>query len=168
MPIYKRLFLHFIQLYAIKKFSTYLVLAVVSLANLNSCKKDDETTPTPTLTKTDLLTAKSWKVTDVKIAGQTIFDSPLVEACEKDDLTKFNANKSITFDEGAEKCDASSPQSRTGSWEFTTNETKLNMTDSDGSVVEGTISTFTSTTLIVTEPNIYGSGVAGEVTYTAQ
>jgi hypothetical protein len=151
-----------------KKVSTYLAIAVVGLASFSSCKKEDKTTPTPTLTKTDLLTAKSWKVTDLKVAGNSIFNSPLVEDCDKDDLTKFNASKSVTFDEGKAKCDPSSPQSRTGSWEFTTNETKLKVTDSDGSMEEGTISTLNSTTLIVTQPDYAGTGVAAEITYTAQ
>lgn len=140
----------------------------IGLVSLSSCKKDSASTPTPTPTKTDLLTAKSWKVTELKVAGQSVFNSALVQDCDKDDLTKFNVNKSATFDEGTTKCDATSPQTRTGSWDLTTNETKLKVTDPDGDVVEGTINTLTSTTLIVTDPDVYGSGVAGEITYTAQ
>jgi hypothetical protein len=83
-------------------------------------------------------------------------------------LTKFNANKSVTFDQGKVKCNESSPQSRTGSWEFTANETKLKVTDSDGSVLEEIISTLNTTTMIVTDPDFAGPGVAAEVTYTAQ
>lgn len=149
-----------------KKHVTYLVVAAVGLASLGSCKKEEATTPT--LSKTDLLTAKNWKVTDLKVAGQSVFNTALVQDCDKDDLTKFNSNKSATFDEGTLKCDPTSPQSRTGSWDLTTNETKLKVTDPDGDVVEGTINTLNSTTLIVTDPNVYGSGAAGEITYTAQ
>jgi hypothetical protein len=151
-----------------KRFSTYLVLTVVGLAGLASCNKDETTSLQRAATKTDVLTAKSWKVTDIKIADKSIFKTILVDSCSKDDLTKFNANKSVTFEEGKVKCDASSPQARTGSWEFTTNETKLKVTDSDGSVLEEPISTLTTTTLIVTDPDFAGPGVAAEVTYTAQ
>jgi hypothetical protein len=151
-----------------KKFSTYLALAVVGLGSLTNCKKDEATSLHRAATKTDVLTAKSWKVTDIKIADKSIFRTILVDSCSKDDLTKFNANKSVTFEEGAFKCEESSPQSRTGAWEFTTNETKLKVTDSDGSVLEEAISTLNTTTLIVTDPNFAGPGVAAEVIYTAQ
>ena len=151
-----------------RNFSTYLLAVAVGLTALSSCKKDDTTSPTPAATKTDLLTAKSWKMTELKVAGQSIFNTALVEDCDKDDLLKFNTNKSATFSEGTLKCDPSAPQSRTGSWDLTTNETKLKVTDPDGEVVEGTINTLTSSTLTVTDPNVYGSGMAGEITYTAQ
>lgn len=149
-----------------KTFVTYFLAAATGLASLSSCKKSDSTTPAPS--KTDLLTAKIWKVTDLKVAGQSIFNTVLVQDCDKDDLTKFNANKSATFDEGATKCDPTLPQSRMGSWDLTTNDTKLKVTDPNGDVIEGTINTLTSTTLIVTDPNVYGTGSAGEITYTAQ
>jgi hypothetical protein len=148
-----------------KKFSTYLLVTVVGLASLSSCKKDDATTPAPS--KTDLLTAKSWKVTDVKVSGQSIYNTPLFQACDKDNLVKFNPNKTATFDEGATKCDPTSVQSRPGSWDLTSNETKLKVTDPDGDTVEGTIGTLTSTTLTVTDPNGFAPGTPAELTYTA-
>jgi hypothetical protein len=151
-----------------KNLSTYLALAFIGLASLNSCKKDETTSLTRAATKTDVLTAKRWKVTNVKLADRSIFNTILVDSCYKDDLTKFNANKSVTFDQGKVKCNESSPQSRTGSWEFTANETKLKVTDSDGSVLEEIISTLNTTTMIVTDPDFAGPGVAAEVTYTAQ
>jgi hypothetical protein len=151
------------------KFSTYLLATVVGLASLNSCKKDDATTPTPALSKTDMLTAKSWKITDVKVSGVSVYNSILFESCSKDDLTKLSAAKVATFDEGSTKCDPSSAQSRTGSWELTTNDTKLKLIDPNGDYsLDGTIGTFTSTTLTVTDPNYFGTGSGAEVTYTAQ
>jgi hypothetical protein len=152
----------------IQRFSTYLALVTIGLAGLTNCKKDDPFLPHRAATKTDVLTAKSWKVTDIKIADKSIFRTALVDSCAKDDLTKFNANKSVTFNEGAFKCEESSPQSRTGAWEFTTDETKLKVTDSDGSVLEAAIRTLNTTTLTITDPDFAGPGVAAEVTYTAQ
>jgi hypothetical protein len=151
-----------------KTLSTYFALAFVGLAGLTSCEKDETTSLHRAATKTDVLTAKNWKVTDIKIADKSIFRTILVDSCAKDDLTKFNANKSVTFNEGTFKCEESSSQSRTGSWEFTTDETKLKVTDSDGSVLESPIRTLNTTTLIITDPDFAGSGVAAEVTYTAQ
>lgn len=144
-----------------------LYLAVAAMASLTlSCKKDSDTaTPAPA-TKTALLTAKSWKVTDLKIGGVSLFSS--LPSCTKDDLIKFNTNKTAVFDEGATKCSSSDPQTANGSWDFTTNETKLKITDPDGTVIEGTIGTLNSTTLIFSDPNYLGSGQAAEATYTAQ
>lgn len=149
-----------------KKQVLYLLATACVLTGLSSCKKDDSTAPTPT--KTDMLTAKTWKITEVKVANQSVFNPPFFAACNKDDLTKFSANKAATFDEGSLKCDPTAPQSRTGSWDLTTNETKLKITDPDGAVLEGTIGTLSSTTLVITDPNAYGTGVAAEITYTAQ
>ncbi len=148
-----------------KRHANYLLAAALTMTELASCKKE-ATTPAPS--KTDLLLAKTWQVTDIKVAGQSVFNPPFVDACDKDDLTKFNANKSVTFDEGSLKCDPTAAQTQTGSWDFTTNETKLKITDSSGAIVEGTIGTLNSTTLILTDPDIFGSGRAAEVTYTAQ
>lgn len=132
--------------------------------SLTSCQFDD---PKPKSSKTDLLTAKAWKETDVKVAGLSVFATS-IDDCEKDDLAKFNANQSVIFNEGTLKCAPAAPQTSMGSWEFTANETKLKITDSTGKVVEGTIGTLTDSTLILTAPNAAGTGTATEITYTAQ
>lgn len=148
-----------------KTSSTYLLIAAMAALTV-SCKKDGETTPTPS--KTDLLTAKNWRVTDLKLGGQSIYNSGLIDPCDKDNLYKFNTNKTATFDEGAAKCNPSDPQTQTGSWDFTTNETKLKITDPTGDVMEGEIVTLTSTSLVLRDPNFQSSGTPAEVTYAAQ
>jgi len=148
-----------------KKQLFHLLTVAFVLTNLTSCQKDD---PKPASSKTGLLTAKAWKETDFKVDGKSAFDT-VVKACDKDDLLKFNTDKSITFNEGALRCDPASPQTSMGSWDFTTSETVLKITDSDGKVLEGVIGTLTDTTLIITVPNLLsGTGTAVEVTYTAQ
>ncbi len=148
-----------------KKQLLHLLTAAFILTNLTSCQFDD---PKPAPSKTDLLTAKAWKETDFKVDGTSGFDT-VIKACEKDDLLKFNTDKSITFNEGALKCDLASPQTSGGSWDFTTSETVLKIIDSDGKVLEGVIGTLTDTTLIITVPNILsGTGTVVEITYTAQ
>jgi len=148
-----------------KNLSTYVMVAAMAALTV-SCKKDGETTPAPS--KTDLLTAKTWRVTDLKASGQSIYNSGLFDACEKDNLYKFNTNKSATFDEGATKCTQSDPQTQTGKWDLTANETKFKLTDPTGDVVEGEIITLTSTLLVVRDPNYQGSTTPVEVTYAAQ
>ncbi|MBF9235968.1 lipocalin family protein [Hymenobacter sp. BT683] len=146
-----------------KSLSTYVLLAAMAVLTV-SCKKDSEATPS--LTKTDLLTAKSWRLTDVKLGGQSFY--AFLDDCDKDDFIKFNTNKSATYDQGALKCDQTEPQTATGTWEFTTNETKLKITDPAGDVEEGTITTLNATSLVLSDPNYGGAGVAAELTYTAR
>ncbi len=151
-----------------KNLSVYFLATAMGLSFLSSCKKDSASTPAPAPSKTDLLTAKNWKMTDAKINGVSIFNSGLIDACEKDNLIKFNTNKIAVFDEGASKCVSTDPQTRNGSWDFTTSETKLKVTDPDGDADESVISTLNSTTLIILNPDFQGSNQSGELTFTAQ
>jgi hypothetical protein len=148
-----------------KNLSTY-ALIVAMAAVTASCKKDSEDAPAPT--KSELLTAKNWRLTDVKLAGTPIYNSGLFDNCLKDNLYKFNLNKALTIDEGATKCDPTDPQTQTGSWDFTTNETRLKITDSFGDSQEGEIATLSSTSLVLRDPNYQGSGQVAELIYTAQ
>lgn len=147
--------------------SLYLFPLAAGLT-LAACKKDSTSSPAPAATKTDMLTAKNWKTTDIKIGGTSIFNTPLIDDCSKDDLLKFNADKSSIYDEGAKKCVSTDPQTAKGSWAFTTDETKLKMTDPDGGVIEATITTLNATTLVLSDPNFMNSGSSGELTLTAQ
>ena len=112
---------------------------------VTGCKKDEEaaatTTPTPTPTKTELLTGKNWKFTAATVdpAIDLNFDGTLdtdyyalLAPCNQDNLTKFNTNFTVTFDEGAIKCDSLAPQTtNTAIWAWSTNETVLTI-DNDG------------------------------------
>lgn len=148
-----------------KRFSAYVCTAAVAALAIG-CKKDN---PAPTATKTDLLTGKSWKATDIKHGGGSIF--ALVSACSTDDLVQFNLNKTVVFDEGAQRCTATAPQTSTGSWNFTDNETTLKTTTAAGVVKEETIVTLNSTTLVLSRVftlNGSNNSILYEVTYTAQ
>jgi len=146
-----------------KKLS-FLLLAA---AAFGGCKKDDATTtPTPVVTKTDLLTAKSWKITaqtlTITTNGTTISDNTL-DACDKDDAYKFNTDKSLVVDAGTNKCLTSDPQKETGTWAFpSSDETKLRIT-LPNEAINGdlTIKELTATTL-----HLYGTQTTNNVTYT--
>ena len=72
------------------------------------CKKDKD----PTLpTKTELLTAKSWRISgNVTVTTTTGRPATTVDhfssapACEKDSFVKFNTDKTTRSDEGALLC----------------------------------------------------------------
>ena len=105
---------------------TALTLATVASSLVFiSCKKDKED-PKPK-TKTELLTTKNWRLSAVTfVTGTTTTDTyALLNTCEKDYFVKFNTNKSLLFDEGPAKCNPTSPQSTTGTWDLTVNDTKL-------------------------------------------
>ncbi len=110
-----------------KKLSFLLLLA----ASLGACKKNDDNQPS----RTDLLTAKNWRVSaetvtavyNNKTTTTDIYAS--TKACERDDFTKFNANKTYTDDQGPSKCDPSDPQTDTGNWDFNSDQTKLTLSD---------------------------------------
>lgn len=110
------------------------MLAAAASFTFVSCGDDDDDNNNvePTPTKTEMLTDKNWKLTGETMSGNgvTMDTFGQMPACEKDDITKFTKDMKVTFDEGATKCSSSAPQSTTGTWEFTSNETKLKLTES--------------------------------------
>jgi hypothetical protein len=106
------------------------VLLVASIAFLSSCGEDD---PKPK-TKTELLSAHVWKMTKMKVTVGTTSVEDVPEACAADDTETFESDGDYKFDEGATKCDPDDPQSGTGKWAFKSDETKLEISGSDGGV----------------------------------
>jgi len=115
-----------------KNVFSILVLLIVSIVILtaNSCKKDEDEK-----SKTDLLTAGYWKFTAMNINPAIEFNGleysdlfGLMPNCSKDDLVKYNTDGSVIYDEGASKCDEGDPQTETGTWTFSADETKITET----------------------------------------
>ena len=138
-----------------KTLSIYLLTAAMGLSALSSCKKDSTGTPTPAASKADLLTAKKWRVsanttvTTYNNQTNTSDDYASSPSCERDDFTQFNANKTAFFDQGATKCSSTDPQTTNGTWDFNSDQTKLNLTDPDlgGLVIPFDILTLDASTL---------------------
>jgi hypothetical protein len=97
----------------------FLLMGLSGLLALSSCKDDDE----ETRSRTQLLTEKTWKLTSVKALGFS--SSP--EDCDADDIYTFTTGGAYSENEGATKCDVDAPQTLSGSWEFESNETILNI-----------------------------------------
>jgi hypothetical protein len=100
---------------------------------LPSCKKDKDTTSTDK-TKTELLTAGTWKYTGSIVSpaydyygdGTVATDIfSIMKGCEKDDFEVYKTNGTWEYNEGPTKCDASYPQIFSLPWNFADNETKL-------------------------------------------
>jgi len=115
------------------KFTTKTALVILSVAVIVGCKKDDNNNNGGT-SKTQLLTTGSWKLTSdyidpaVDVNGDGVADHEVFsfyDACDKDDMIIFKSDGTVTFDEGASKCDPTDPQSENSTWKFASNETQL-------------------------------------------
>ena len=96
-----------------------------------SCKKENPT-PTPAPTKTELLTGKNWILTSYVMDNVEYYDQ--IASCQQDNLNIFNANNTVTIDEGPTKCDPLDPQtSDGGACSFNPTETLITL---DGSEYE--------------------------------
>ena len=139
-----------------------------------ACKDDDDAgsnNNTPAQTKTQMLTAKNYKMTDFgfEVGGQyasAFNDTSFVSACEKDDLTKFNTNGTWATTDAGVACSPTSAES--GTWAFMNNETQMRLISGTGTDADTTmfnILTLNATTLKMSAPSLIGNVV---VTHTAQ
>jgi len=111
-----------------KKQFLLIILAVFLFSSCKKEEKDPEPNPTPLKTKTELLISSPWKLVattvDPAIAGTSDLYAEM-EACEKDDLVKYEANKTGIYDDGATKCDPTDPQTEVFNWTWDLTETKI-------------------------------------------
>lgn len=112
-----------------KLFNKLLLISIITLCI--SCKKKESDMP---VTKTELLTSKSWKLVafkyhynnDAWIEGFSKFP-----VYAKDDLTIYSTDHTYQLTEGATKKNSSDPQVyQTGTWAFNANETQIILTSS--------------------------------------
>jgi hypothetical protein len=152
-----------------KNFKMILALLAIASVSLSGCKKDDDES------NTDKLTDKNWKMTALTVdpplnVGGTMISNvyPQIPACQQDDLTIFNDNGTVTFDEGATKCNSSDPQSTQGTWTWNTNETILSITDA-GNTESYTVTSLSSDVMVATfTDNSTGIVETYTVTFTKQ
>lgn len=156
------------------------ILMIASASLLTNCKKDKKTedttpapTPAPAPTNTEKLTGKNFKMTAMTVSPGIDFGGVVITdlyaqlpSCFKDNTTRFNTDKSVTYDEGATKCDSSDPQTTTGSWVWSSDEKVLTIKeDSSDPGTSYTIVTNDGSTLKVTyEETDTDSGI--KYTYT--
>ncbi len=142
-----------------------LFLLCLGIATLGACKKNSEPAP-PSTTRTDLLTTPKWKLSGGTIsAGVGTFPlSTIVGTCYNDDTFKFNTDKTVVNDAGTVKCNATDPQTQTGSWSFANSDQTQLQLNVPGTPLSGTyeIKELTSSTLHLTGTL---SGAAVDVTF---
>lgn len=135
------------------RFALLTVFAFLLVACNSSTGNDDDAKGG---SKTDMLVGKNWKpVSDmldpgINVNGVIVTDIfAQYEACEKDGSIKFLANGTYADDEGSLKCDASDPQTETGTWVFNPSETVLTLTQAGGTPISFDIVTLTATSLVI-------------------
>jgi len=145
------------------------MLLFVTLLTFTACKKDEDSPKTAK----DYLTAGFWKMTagtidpGIDFGGTVITDFyAFLDACEKDDLTRFNADGTITDDEGATKCDPDDPQTTTdGSWVLSADNKTVTMSYPGEDPTSMTIGTLNESTFVGTYTIVEDFG-GGPVSYT--
>jgi len=162
------------------KNSILLTLVLITItASFNSCKKDKEEDVVATpKTKMQLLCGKNWKLTaeicDPAIdwngsgaVSTNVYNQ--MQSCETDDITIFNTNGTYTNDEGVSKCNATDPQTITGSWVFNINETIITVTKSDATTYSYNIISLNETTFVLSVSEVINSvNYTLTATYTKQ
>jgi Lipocalin-like domain len=110
-----------------------LLFALAALPLFVACKKDDPKT------KTELLTDKNWQLKAATsdpgfpVNGTTVTDYyGQLGQCSKDDIERFEKPNVYKFDEGANRCSGQS-QTTVGTWVFSSDESKITITDASGS-----------------------------------
>ncbi len=112
-----------------------LLIALFSLFTLASCNKDKDP---KAKSKEDLLAEKKWKTTALTInpgivhpiTGATVTDlyTQIYKDCNRDDYVQFMKNGQYISDQGTTRCDATDPQTETGTWVFNGDKTKVTIT----------------------------------------
>jgi hypothetical protein len=153
---------------------------LLGVASLSACKKDSEPAPADN-SPTGLLLAKNWRVTaqnltvtsSVLNTNVDMYATYYSNACQRDNFIKFNADKTLTADEGAMKCNTTDPQTKAGTWSFSSNDTKLNLVDptQGGAPVPFDIITLSATTLHIRYTIVTNGGIpvtnVNDITMTA-
>jgi hypothetical protein len=111
-----------------------------------SCQKDENKNDNNTTkSKTELLTAGTWKYIGATISpaydyygdGTLTTDIfSIMKDCEKDDFEVYKTNGTWEYNEGPSKCDPSYPQIFSLPWNFADNEAKLMLGGDEHSILE--------------------------------
>ena len=115
--------------------TTFLTLLTIS------CNKKDNN-----LSKSELLTSGSWKLTAVMADddGNGTYETDSYASfpdCFRDNYYTFRTNGELELNEGTTKCDAGDPQTETGTWQLTQNDTHLVFAGDEYKLEELTAST---------------------------
>lgn len=140
-----------------------LLLSCWVLGALGACQQKD---PAP-LTRTQLLINKKWQLRSAIFSfpgAQDVEYFGLVRPCSRDDYQQFNLPNTLVMDEGLLKCSARLPQTQTGTWTLSANDTRLSMTNKD-TIITYTILRLTSDSLKLSAAQPQPIGIDAKLTH---
>ncbi len=125
-----------------------LLFISISFLTISSCKKEDNKDSAPAGTEKSKITNKDFKMTDynASLNGTPFMTYADIDACDKDDITRFLDDLSGTFDEGPTKCVPTDPQQTSFTWSLVSNDKQLRY-DDNGDVIVFDIKINNGTTL---------------------
>ena len=136
-----------------------IFLTALTVLFITACSKKDTT-----ISKTQLLTSGTWKLTAVVSDNDAdgtyeTDDYTGFPDCYKDNFYSFHTNGVLEMNEGPLKCDPTDPQTETTNWQLINNDVNLVIWNDTWEVLE-----LTNTTLKWKEA--YPGGRSGLVTFT--
>ncbi|RYZ30614.1 MAG: hypothetical protein EOO10_02240 [Chitinophagaceae bacterium] len=127
-----------------KIFSSLIGIVLPALL-LTNCQKKSDPEPNQT-TKTEIISSAAWKYDNAGIDNNKdgTIDIPLssigpgiLQACQTDNLITFKKDNSGQVDEGATKCNTADATTTNFNWNFSDNETNLNISNNVFSIMNG-------------------------------
>lgn len=113
-----------------------LLVALFAFPLVVACKKEEEKPKS----RTELLTEKNWQVRAatsdpaLPLGGTLVTDVyAQLPACAKDDIERFDKPNIYKDDQGSNRCDPSAPQTATGTWVISPDDSRITITESAGS-----------------------------------
>ncbi|MCC6818382.1 MAG: hypothetical protein IT245_05795 [Bacteroidia bacterium] len=98
-------------------------LVVLAYACKKEDKKDDDQTKSKP--KSELIQASQWKVNSLVSGSMDVWNTPFVDACNRDNQYKFRSDDSLVLFDMTSKCNTSDPDSTVSFYKLIDNDTKI-------------------------------------------
>ncbi len=115
-----------------KKITQTLLLLLVLIASVSSCKKSSDSTPA---VAPAVAIIGKWKIVSAQSVFAGITEDEL-DDCEKDDVLEFFTGTKVVKSNGATKCDASELASETSTYNLSADGKTLVLDNETSTVVE--------------------------------
>ncbi len=155
-----------------------LALTAAAFLVAPGCKKDQVSPQPTTLTTEQQLADKTWAMTSATVSpsrqtanGTTVndvFPFPYVPSCRQDDTQQFVTGGVFKVDEGLTKCEATDPQTVTGTWTSATSgaNTTVTVVIGDTTLHFNVLSVSDTSLQLDTQDDLFHIGTGTSVTYT--